>query len=349
MNALILRGGIMTAVAGFSKTESSPWELASFRINGEDVPWNSPGIGLRRGQSNELTVQAPWLSGTKINLGLVSDEGLVIRASPEFGEWVPEEGNTAKWTLTPDNISGRVRLVFFGRKFEQVHNFPCWVLSSNLSDEGFATLGSTVTPIPADSKKFWPAIGRTLNFQAKPGSPIAGFPLMLKVQAKQPGADPVTSIPLVMAPTTNQQWSVTAVTEAREVAFDLIISGQGMTPLTVSDCVRFSSNLLDYATIKLNDVDVPADGARFKGDTPGTLSVVAKPGSPSLDSMYLYWEKGGGQLNGNDFKSDPGFTFPNGSMTWDITCPARTSGEFALRIRKVFGATQTSFRCLLVP
>lgn len=339
----------MTAAAGFSKTKSSPWEEAIFCINDANVPWNSPGIGLRRGQSNKLTVQAPWLNGTQINLGLVSDEGLVIRASPEFGEWVPENGDKAEWELKPDNVSGRVRLVFFSRKFEQIHEFPCWVLSSNLSDEGDATLGSTVTPIPADAKKFWPGTGRTLNFRAKPGSPIAGFPLMLKVLAKQPGADPVTSRPLVMTPTTDQEWSLTAVTEAREVAFDLIISGQGMTPLTVSDCFRFSSNLLDYATIKLNGVEVPADGARFKGDTPGTLSVAAKPGGPSLDSLYLYWEKGGGQLNGNYFKSDPGFTFPNGSMTWDITCPERTSGEFALKIQRVFGATQTSFRCFLQP
>jgi hypothetical protein len=118
---------------------------------------------------------------------LVNDEGLVIRAEPAFGDWVSIKDDEASWSLTPENLSGRVRLVFLSREFDQVHEFPCWVLSPNLSDEGYATLGSTLTLIPVSAKEFWPGISITLNFRAKPDSPIAGFPLMLKVQAKQPG------------------------------------------------------------------------------------------------------------------------------------------------------------------
>jgi hypothetical protein len=120
-----------------------------------------------------------------------------------------------------------------------------------------------------------------------------------------------------------------------------------MTPLTVSDCIRRSSNLLDYATIKLNGVDVPGDGAGFRGGVPTTLTVVAKPGSPSMEYMYLYWEKGDGQLNVNYFNYIPGFTYANRSMTWKITCPANTAGRFALRVNGPTGRTSSSFPCNL--
>jgi len=339
----------MRAATGFSITKSFSWEEASFCINDEPVPWNSPGIALRREQSNKLTVQAPWLDGVQISLDLVNDAGLVIGASPAFGQWSPEEGDTAEWTLTPENLSGRVRLVFLSREFDQVHEFPCWVMSSNLSDEGYATWRGTVIPIPEGQKEFWPDVSRTLVFRAEPDSPIAGFPLMLKVQAKQPGVDPVISKPLMMTPTTNHEWYVTGVTEAREVDFDLIISGQGMTPFIVSDCIRRSSNLLDYVTIRLNRVEVPADGARFKGGVSSELSAVAKPGSPSLDDVRLYWEKGGGELEGSRFISNPKFEYPVEKMLWNVHCPSHTRGEFALRIQRFFGSAQARIRCFLEP
>ncbi|CAI8842961.1 Minor tail protein [Pseudomonas sp. IT-196MI5] len=340
----------MTATTAFSGTQNSPWEQASFFMNGEQVSWNSPGIGLRRGQSNELIVKAPWLNGTKINLGLVNDNGLVIGAEPAFGDWVSVNDGEASWRLTPENLSGRVRLVFFTREFDQVHEFPCWVLSANLSDEGYATLGGTLLPIPVGPKEFLPGVSKHLNFRANPGSPIAGFPLMLNFTFKEPGLpDPLTSSPLILTKTTDHEWYLTGIVDTREIEFNLVITGQGMTPLTVSDCIRRSSNLLDYATIKLNGVDIPADGARFKGGVSETLSVVVKPGSPSLGWVVLSWQKGGGQLNGNYFKSDPAFTSPTGSMTWNITCPAQTRGEFALSIGTSLSHIRTSFRCFLEP
>jgi len=203
----------MTATTAFSGTQSSPWEQAGFFMNGEQVSWNSPGIGLRRGQSNELIVKAPWLNGTQINLGLVNDNGLVIGAEPAFGDWVSIKDGEASWRLTPESLSGRVRLVFFTREFDQVHEFPCWVLSANLSDEGYATLGGNNIPIPELAKELWSGEEINFNFRANPDSPIAGFPLMLKVQAKQPGADPVTSRPLVMTPTTDHKWILASVKE----------------------------------------------------------------------------------------------------------------------------------------
>ena len=333
----------MTATTVFSGTQSSPWEQASFFMNGEPVSWNSPGIGLRRGQSNDLIVKAPWLNGTQINLGLVNDNGLIIEAEPAFGDWVSVNDGEASWRLTPENSSGRVRLVFLSREFDQVHEFPCWVLSPDLSDEGYATLGGTLTPIPVGAKGFWPSARKKLKFWAKPDSPIAGFPLMLKVEVKQPGGAPVTSRPLVMTPTTDQEWDLTGVREPREVAFDLVISGQGMTPLTVSDCIRYSSNLLDYATIKLNGVDVPVDGARFRGGVPTTLTVVAKPGSPSIGHMYLYLEK----INGYNFECVPNFGYANSSKTWRITCP-KIFASFALRVDALASnVTSTSLPCSL--
>ncbi|EJM41921.1 hypothetical protein PMI26_03276 [Pseudomonas sp. GM33] len=339
----------MRAATGFSITKSFSWEEASFCINDEPVPWNLPGIALRRGQSNKLTVQAPWLDGVQIKLGLVNDAGLVIGASPAFGQWSPKEGDTAEWTLTPENLSGRVRLVFLSREFDQVHEFPCWVMSSNLSDEGYATWRGSVIPMPEGVKEFWPDTSLTVIFRAKPDSPIAGFPLMLKVQAKQSGADPVTSKPLLMTPTTDHEWDVTGVTEAREVDFDLIISGQGMTPFIVSDCIRRSSNLLDYVTIRLNRVEVPADGARFKGGVSSELSAVAKPGSPSLYYVRLYWEKGGGELEGSRFISKPDFEYAVEKMAWNVHCPSHTRGEFALRIQKNWSSAQARIRCFLEP
>lgn len=341
----------MTTITRLVGTQSSPWEQATFLINGEQVRWDSPAIALRRGQENELKINVPWPDGTGINLGLLQEKKLVVEAEPAFGDWVSIKNNEASWKLTPENLSGRISLVFYSRGFVQVLEFKCWVLSPNLSDEGYATLGGTTAPIPEGAKDIWPGISLNLNFRANPESPIAGFPLTLSINSLALGlSHPVTSNPPLSTQATYHQWYLTGVDGTREIEFDFVILGQGMTPVIVRNCIKRSSNLLDYATIKLNGVDVPVTvGARFKGGTSETLSVVSKPGSPPLNSLYLYWEKGDGQLNGNYFKSDPVFNLPNNSMSWSIICPANSHGEFALKIARVIGATKTSFRCFLEP
>ena len=323
----------MTSNSNSLATQDSPWKDASFFINGEPVQWNSPGVGLRRGQPNDFKVNAPGLNGTQVSLGLVNDEGLVIEAKPAFDAWVSIVDDEASWTLTPADQSGRVKLVLISRQVPEFMEFPCWVLSSNLADEVDATMGNSVVPIPEANKVFWPSLGIQLNLRAKPGSPIAGFPLELKVEVKSPGlSDPVTSRPPVMTLNTSHRWEVSGVAGSEAATFDLVLSGQGMTPLKVTDCTMHSSNLLDYATITMDGEPIPVGGVQFHGGEPRKLQVVPKPGSPPLPTMYLMFHAIEGDLNLNYFKFEPGLGFPNPSLGWEITSEIRTRGRFELEV-----------------
>ena len=321
----------MTSNSNSLATQDSPWKDASFFINGEPVQWNSPGVGLRRGQSNDFKVNAPGLNGTQISLGLVNDEGLDIEANPAFDAWVSIVDDEARWTLTPADKSGRVKLVLISRQVPEFLEFPCWVLSSNLADEVDATMGSSVVPIPEANKVFWPSLGIQLNLRAKPGSPIAGFPLELKVEVKSPGLpDPVTSRPPVMTLNTSHQWVVSGVAGSEAATFDLVLSGQGMTPLKVTDCTMHSANLLDYATITVGGDPIPADGAQFYGGKTQTLQVVPKTGSPPLPALNLSFRPLEGNPNQNYFKFEPGLGFPNPDFSWEMTCQEFITGKFEL-------------------
>lgn len=160
----------MTAEFKALSTVESPWEQARLIINGKEVRWNG-AIVLRRGQENEVSVEAPPSIAKQLCLGLAEDGGLNIGASPAFQHWVDPVGGRFNWKLTPsDGKSGDINLVFFSREVLPPWPLPCRVMSLDLRDEVKVHFNGTVYN-PGSAA--YPVRGTpyTVRIQPAPGSP----------------------------------------------------------------------------------------------------------------------------------------------------------------------------------
>ncbi|MFS2201930.1 hypothetical protein [Pseudomonas sp. Pseusp3] len=205
---------------------TSPWEQATLFINGKQVEWGVELV-LRRGQENEVTVEAPSAIAREINLGLADNGGLETVASPEFGAWVAPVNGKFIWKITPHaGKSGRITLMFFSREVLVPWEHRSLVISRNLADEAVVKIdgvdvSNSEVPYLKNSK-------RTITLTPKPGSPLDGA----KVSLRWVRGDGVVVQDLNVNPDLNQdttvyRWEVTSSSE-KHGTFELGLAVAGL-------------------------------------------------------------------------------------------------------------------------
>ncbi|MGF6554023.1 hypothetical protein ABIA48_000403 [Pseudomonas sp. S30_BP2TU TE3576] len=308
----------------------SPWKQATLLVNGERVAWNSPSVFLFRGQANDVTVEAPFLSGKEVSLGLINLDDLDIEASPTFDEWVPTPDAKASWALTASGTkSGRITLKLMSNNVAQPWEVPCAVLSANLADETDVKIDGVA--VPAGGNWFYRDKAQTVTLTPKSGSPLAGLPVTLSCAIKT-GLDPadVVSVPAFDSEQTTYSWSVTGKTKSG--TFQLSLAGKGMTtPINLAISKLISSNLADEAEVKIGGVAVPTEGNWFFRDKAQTVTLTPKSGSPlaGLPVTLSCAIKSG--LDVANVVSAPAFGSEQTSYSWAVTGKTK-SGTFQLSL-----------------
>jgi hypothetical protein len=205
---------------------TSPWEQATLFINGKQVEWGAELV-LRRGQENEVTVEAPSAIARSLNLGQTGDGGLNIVASPNFDDWVAPVNGKFNWKITPDaGKSGRITLLFFSREVLVSWEHRGLVISRKLADEAVVKIdgvdaSNNEVPYLKNSK-------RTITLIPKPGSPLGGA----KVSLHWIRGDGVVVQDLNVSPdlnidTTVYRWEVTSPSE-KHGTFELGLAVAGL-------------------------------------------------------------------------------------------------------------------------
>ncbi|MDR6607535.1 hypothetical protein [Pseudomonas synxantha] len=308
----------------------SPWEQATLLVNGARVAWNSPNVFLFRGQPNDVTVEAPFLEGKGVYLGLINQEDLIIEASPTFDEWVSTPDAKASWALTASGAkSGRITLKLTSSAVVQPLEVPCAVLSANLADEADVEIGGVA--VPTEGNWFIRDQAQTVTLIPKSGSPLAGLPVTLTCTIKD-GLDVanVVSEPAFGSEQTSYSWAVTGTTKSG--TFQLLLAGKGMTtPITVAVSNLVSSNLADEAEVKIGGVAVPTEGNWFIRDKAQTVTLIPKSGSPlaGLPITLACTIKSG--LDVANVVSAPAFGSEQTSYSWAVTGKTK-SGTFQLSL-----------------
>ncbi|CAI8704040.1 hypothetical protein EMIT0196MI5_100135 [Pseudomonas sp. IT-196MI5] len=202
----------------------SPWEQATLLINGNKVEWGAELV-LLRGQTNEVTVEAPPAIARELNLGLVEDGGLNIVASPSFGERVEPVDGQFHWAITPDaGKSGRITLSFHSQEVQVLWEHRSLVISSNLADEAQALIGGEV--VPPEGVIFTLEAPQVVTLGLKANSPLAGHPVKLTYTIID-GDLSLNSEPPFDGFQTDHRWAVTGVSGAG--TFRLSLAGEGMS------------------------------------------------------------------------------------------------------------------------
>jgi hypothetical protein len=308
----------------------SPWEQATLRVNGASVDWNSPNVFLFRGQPNDVTVEAPFLEGKEVTLGLINLDGLYIKAIPEFESPVPTPDAKASWALTPsDTKSGRITLKLTSSAVVQPLEVPCTVLSANLADEADVEIDGD--GVPAGGNWFYRDKAQTVTLTPKSGSPLAGLPVTLTCAIKT-GLDVanVVSVPTFNSEQTTHSWTVTGKTKSG--TFQLSLAGKGMTtPINLAISKLISSNLADEAEVKIGGVAVPTEGNWFIRDKAQTVTLTPISGSPlaGLPVTLACTIKDG--LDVANVVSAPDFDSEQTSYSWAVTGKTK-SGTFQLSL-----------------
>ncbi|EJM55657.1 hypothetical protein PMI28_03380, partial [Pseudomonas sp. GM48] len=192
----------------------SPWKEAKLLVNGVLVDWNSPNALLIRGQANDVTVEASFLSGNEVTLCLIDWGDLEIEALPEFGSPVLTPHAKASWTLTASGTkSGRITLELKSSAVAQTWVVRCAVSSANLADEAYVEIGGVV--VPTEGNWFIRDQAQTVTLTPKSGSPLAGLPVTLTCTIKD-GLDVanVVSEPTFNTAQTTHSWTVTGKTKS---------------------------------------------------------------------------------------------------------------------------------------
>lgn len=250
----------------------SPWKLATLRVNGQKIEWNTE-ILLLRGEDNEVTIEAPPEIADQLQLNLGVSDNLEIGATPDFGTYIDRSNGKFTWTLTPAaGHSGRIELAVLSREIEQHWPLPSWVMSSDLADEvdGIKVEG---VDLPAEGTVFFRNEVYTVSVQYKPGSPLASYPLDLKAFAVE--GTPVTG---VLAKGDNT-WFVSAST--RSGKFQIELMAFGMNKYVAPVCKAMSRDLSEEIdSVKVDGEDYPANGLTFFRNKPKTITLTYKQHSP---------------------------------------------------------------------
>jgi hypothetical protein len=169
----------MNSKFAISAAVDNPWEkFAKLTVNGVDVS-SDDKIVLHRGQASTLEVEAPPTLASKLALKLRTDGGLIVNASPSFGDWIPPNGNKFTCALTPQaGKSGRIELVFYSREVTSVWERTCLVLSTDMDQEADAKIDGVA--IPEEGVEFIGGVAKTLTLTPKGTSPITELPVMLR-------------------------------------------------------------------------------------------------------------------------------------------------------------------------
>ncbi|PMZ07096.1 hypothetical protein C1Y08_07840, partial [Pseudomonas sp. FW306-02-F02-AA] len=241
------------------------------------------------------------------------------------------EQKVHSWVVTGSTKSGTFQLIAAGQGMTTPITVALsTLLSTDLGDEAEIEIGGMVVPVGGNT--FFRGQGQTVTLKPKLGSPLTGHPVTLTCVIKS-GLDVanVVSAPALGSEQKVHSWVVTGSTKSG--TFQLIAAGLGMTtPITVALSKLLSTNLADEATVLLDGVTLPQNGADFIGGQTKVLTLSYKNADVLVGvTLALDWVPGSGLIRG-DLSSQPPLRQLSTRHEWNIRGTASKAGTFTLKL-----------------
>jgi len=291
------------------------------------VPSPAAGAVFFRSESQDVTLT--YKPGSPL-----PDYPLALTGTPltgvQPGNLVVTASGKNTWTVNSHTNSGTFKLELNGADITTGITLPvCKVMSRYLTEEADVKIDGV--PVPPGGNVFFRGQAQVVTLTPKTGSPIAGYPVTLKCEVKS-GLDAanVVSVPVFGVEQTAHSWSVTGSTKSG--TFQLSLAGKDMTrPITVAVSKLLSTNLADEATVLLDGVAIPPNGADFHGGITRTLTLDYKDAKALIGvPLALGWIPEAGLVE-DDLASQPLLGKLSTEHEWMITGKDKT-GAFKLKL-----------------
>lgn len=313
----------MTIQLNAGTVAANPWEKARLFVNNKLVS-RQELVVFRRGQENDVRVEAPPELARQLNLELVESAGLEFQASPKLGIWVDRDNGSFNWKFTPvKELSGKIVLFFLSREEVMPWLLESRVVSTDLNQEKPTVKVNDVDYPPGGILLFGDE-SVTVSATFPPESSLQDHPLTLTIGGLQPGDLEVVESGL-------HKWIV-SIKDGVSGGIYPLLTGLGMTIGVKLPKSRVLLRDLNREAVLTQDGLYIHNGGIFVGAREYEITLTYSGSRPLIGVPLAIDLIPDGEITKADFSSypNPGEFTPN--HIWKVKLNSAKTGKFGLKI-----------------